>query len=155
MTLRAGALGSLLATVVTVTPAVVAAQVSPTAPVHPTMPWAGITTPYGQFIRFVYVPPQPVTLQFLVQSPLDTPSEPAPRVPAADGGTKVEEPPAPAPAAEPAPAPPQVVTQQIMVPGYHVRETTVGYYYPERWGIEQTGINAYRWRRLPAQFLPR
>lgn len=27
---------------------------------HPTMPWAGITTPYGQFVRWVWMPPQPV-----------------------------------------------------------------------------------------------
>jgi hypothetical protein len=27
---------------------------------HPTMPWVGITTPYGQFLRWVWMPPQPV-----------------------------------------------------------------------------------------------
>jgi hypothetical protein len=27
---------------------------------HPTMPWVGITTPYGQFVRWVWMPPQPV-----------------------------------------------------------------------------------------------
>ena len=27
---------------------------------HPTMPWTGITTPYGQFVRWVWMPPQPV-----------------------------------------------------------------------------------------------
>ena len=27
---------------------------------YPTMPWVGITTPYGQFLRWVWMPPQPV-----------------------------------------------------------------------------------------------
>jgi len=27
---------------------------------HPTMPWVGITIPYGQFLRWVWMPPQPV-----------------------------------------------------------------------------------------------
>ncbi len=27
---------------------------------HPTMPWFGIPTPYGQFVRWVWMPPQPV-----------------------------------------------------------------------------------------------
>ncbi|HEY7516954.1 MAG TPA: hypothetical protein VIE36_01585 [Methylomirabilota bacterium] len=27
---------------------------------HPTMPWVGITTPYGQFLRWVWMPPRPV-----------------------------------------------------------------------------------------------
>ena len=27
---------------------------------HPTMPWVGIATPYGQFLRWVWMPPQPV-----------------------------------------------------------------------------------------------
>ena len=27
---------------------------------YPTMPWVGITTPYGQFLRWVWMPPQPL-----------------------------------------------------------------------------------------------
>ena len=27
---------------------------------HPTMPWVGIPTPYGQFLRWVWMPPVPV-----------------------------------------------------------------------------------------------
>jgi hypothetical protein len=27
---------------------------------QPTMPWVGIPTPYGQFLRWVWMPPQPV-----------------------------------------------------------------------------------------------
>jgi hypothetical protein len=29
---------------------------------HPTMPWVGITTPYGQLIRYVWVPAQEIVL---------------------------------------------------------------------------------------------
>ena len=134
-----------LAIVLVGTPATVMAQVSPTAPAHPTMPWSGVTTPAGQLIRYVYMPPQPVTLEYLV--PGEAPAaEPSP--PAADGAAKGEEPP-------PVDAAPQVVRQQVTVPGYYVRETTVGFHYPERWVIEQTGPNAYRWRMLPAQFVPK
>ena len=27
---------------------------------HPTMPWVGITIPYGQLLRWVWMPPEPV-----------------------------------------------------------------------------------------------
>lgn len=27
---------------------------------HPAMPWFGVATPYGQFLRWVWMPPQPV-----------------------------------------------------------------------------------------------
>ena len=141
-----------LAFVLVGAPAIVTAQVSPTAPAHPTMPWSGITTPSGQLIRYVYMPPQPVTLEYLVLSEAPV-IEASP--PAAAGDAKGEnQPPADA-ARTPAPATPQVVRQQVTVPGYYVRETTVGFHYPERWVIEQTGPNAYRWRMLPAQFVPK
>ena len=49
---------------------VVAGAQAPTPPIvvpppdlvnpHPTMPWFGIATPYGQFVRWVWMPPQPV-----------------------------------------------------------------------------------------------
>jgi hypothetical protein len=155
VSLRADTLGRLLAIVLAGTPAVAAAQASPTAPPHPGMPWSGITTPYGQLIRHVYVPPRPVTLQYLVQGPPAVPVPAEPPAPAAEGDTQAVEPPAPAAAAEPTATVPQVLSQQVTVPGYYVRETTTGYHYPERWTIEQTGPNAYHWRRLPAQFVPR
>jgi hypothetical protein len=140
-----------LALVLLVVPAAAPAQVSPTAPAHPTMPWGGITTPYGQLIRYVYMPPQPVTLEYLLPG---APSlEAAP--PAGDEGKPEGTPPAAEPARENPPATPQVVRQQVTVPGYYVRETTTGFHYPERWAIEQTGPNVYRWRMLPAQFVPR
>jgi hypothetical protein len=136
-------------------PATVVAQVSPTAPPHPTMPWSGITTPYGQLIRYIHMPPQPVTLEYLVPVASPPPAEePSP----AAGGEARKDATAPADAAgeSPPPAPgPQVVRQQVIVPGYYVRETTVGFHYPERWVIEQTGVGAYRWRLLPAQFVPK
>jgi hypothetical protein len=137
-------------------PSTAIAQVSPTAPPHPTMPWSGITTPQGQLLRFIYVPPQPVTLEYVVTGPADTPppvADPAP--PAAPDQAKSGD----APAAEPAPpsassAPgPRIFHQQITIPGYYVRETTVGFHYPERWAIEQAAPNVYRWRQLPAHFI--
>jgi hypothetical protein len=144
------------------------------------MPWTGITLPQGQFIRFVYMPAQPVTLEYLVPGTPEAPPptvEPAP--PASEGEAKAdakpdakpdakaeakkgapteakaEDKPAPEPPAETPPPAPRLVRQQVMVPGYYVRETTVGFHYPERWVIEQAGPNAYRWRMLPAQFVPK
>ena len=137
-----------------IVPATAAAQ-SPTAPPHPSMPWGGITTPYGQFIRFVYVPPQPVALEYLVPG---TPESPPPAVeprPADGGEATTGDKPTEEPPRESPPLAPRVVHQQVTVPGYYVRETTVGFHYPERWAIEQVGVGAYRWRMLPAQFVPK
>ena len=144
-----------LALVLLTLPSMVAAQVSPTAPPHSSMPWSGITTPQGQMIRFIYVPPQPVTLEYLVMGPTDTPP------PAADPAPPTEEPkteektPEPASPSEGPPPSPRVVRQQVTVPGYYVRETTVGFHYPERWAIEHVAPNVYRWRQVPAQFIPK
>jgi hypothetical protein len=138
-------------------PVTVAAQtVSPTTPAHPSMPWSGITTPQGQLLRYIYVPPQPVMLEYVMPAPSETPApavEPAP--PNAEAETKTaEKPPEPAPSSESPPPGPQIVRQQVIVPGYYVRETTVGFYYPDRWSIEQAAPNVYRWRQIPAQFIP-
>ena len=132
-----------------------AAGQSATAPPHPSMPWGGVTTPLGQFIRFVYMPPQPVTLEYVVAGPAPAPLPAEPPAPAAEGEAKAGETPPAEPAPAAAPVTPQIVRQQVTIPGYHVRETTVGYHYPERWAIEQTGLNAYRWRVLPSQFVPK
>src|SRR5688572_28897357 len=51
----------------------IAAGQSATTPPHPSMPWGGVTTPLGQFVRFVYMPPQPVTLEYLVAGPAPAP----------------------------------------------------------------------------------
>jgi hypothetical protein len=147
---------SVLGVALLATPVVALAQVSPTAPVHPTLPWAGITTPHGQLIRFIYVPPQPILLEYLVIAPPESgapPVEPAP--PPAEGEVKPEAAAPEAPAPGSAPATPQVVRQQVTVPGYYVRETTVGFHYPDRWAIEQAAPNVYRWRQVPAQFVPK
>jgi len=188
-------------------PATAAAQTSPTPPlpsptfrVHPALPWAlGIATPHGQLIRYIYVPPQPVTLHYLVlqylvpgapesappaaestpppvaPAPLPVPAppaaEPAPPSAAPTPPSAAATPPSPAPGppspaadakppedpagGESVPVTPQIVYQQVTVPGYYVRETTVGFYYPDRWTIEQVGPNTYRWRPLPAQFVPK
>ena len=144
-----------LAVALLVAPATVAAQVSPTAPPHPTMPWTGLPTPYGQLLRYVYMPPQPVTLEYLVPVVPGTP--PAEEPPPGAGSAARGEASAPldAPRDSPPPPEPQIVRQQVTVPGYYVRETTAGFHYPERWVIEQAGVGAYRWRLLPAHFVPK
>ena len=184
-------------------PATAAAQISPTTPSHPNLPWGiGVATPQGQLIRYIYVPPQPVTLQYLVPGapesappaaesapPTAVPAPPSavpapptaqlapptaqpvpptaqlappsaqpvpptaqPAPPSAAGDAK---PPEDTASGESVPATPQIVYQQVTVPGYYVRETTVGFHYPDRWTIEQVGPNTYRWRPLPAQFVPK
>ncbi len=192
-------------------PATAAAQISPTTPSHPNLPWGiGVATPQGQLIRYIYVPPQPVTLQYLVpgapesappaavpappsaqpappsaqlappgaqpappSSAQPAPSSAQPAPPAAQPGAPTTEvapptaqpvpssaagdakPPEDTAAGESVPATPQIVYQQVTVPGYYVRETTVGFHYPDRWMIEQVGPNTYSWRPLPAQFVPK
>jgi hypothetical protein len=45
------------------TPGVPGNPTNPADPInnpHPTMPWVGIPTPYGQFMRWVWMPPVPV-----------------------------------------------------------------------------------------------
>jgi hypothetical protein len=142
-------------------PPTAAAQISPTTPAHPNLPWGiGVATPQGQLIRYIYVPPQPVTLQYLVPgAPESAPpaAEPAPpsAAPAPPSATADAKPPEDTAAGESVPATPKIVYQQVTVPGYYVRETTVGFHYPDRWTIEQVGPNTYRWRPLPAQFVPK
>jgi hypothetical protein len=145
------AIRRVLALVLLIAPATALGQ-SATAPPHPSMPWGGVTTPLGQFLRFVYMAPQPVTLEYVVTGP--APALPPAEPPASTDG---EGKPAETPPAEPA-APataPYLVRQQVTIPGYYVRETTVGYHYPERWAIEHAAPNVYRWRMLPAQFVPK
>ena len=170
-------------------PATAAAQISPTTPAHPNLPWGiGVATPQGQLIRYIYVPPQPVTLQYLVPGapesappaaqpappsaqPAPPPAAPAPStaqpappaaqptppaaVPAPPSAAGDAKPPEDTAAGESVPATPQIVYQQVTVPGYYVRETTAGFHYPDRWMIEQVGPNTYSWRPLPAQFVPK
>jgi hypothetical protein len=89
-----------------------------------------LTVP-GQFIRDVWIPPQPVVVDAMVAMPA--------REGQADTSDKTEEPEY------------GVLRQTYMVPGYYVRETTVGFHYPERWVLDQS----YTWRVAPAEFWPR
>jgi hypothetical protein len=41
----------------------------------------------------------------------------------------------------------------VTVPGYYIAETTTGYYYFERWALEESNDGVYQWRLLPAQFV--
>jgi hypothetical protein len=68
-------------------PVTAVAQVSPTAPVHPALPWSGITTPQGQLIRFIYVPPRTVTLEYFMPAAVGESPQPvtAPAPPPAEG----------------------------------------------------------------------
>jgi hypothetical protein len=87
------------------------------------MPWATNSTSrvdYGQVVRYIPVPPQPVSLTV--------------HVPVPEG------------------VPPKTEQQMVEVPGYYVTETTTGFYYPERWTIQQTGAGVYQWVKLPPDF---
>jgi hypothetical protein len=48
--------------------------------------------------------------------------------------------------------PPQTQQQTVEIPGYYVAETTTGYYYPERWTLQQMNVGVYQWVKLPAEF---
>jgi hypothetical protein len=132
-----GALGGLVAAMVLAagpalaqtTPPPPATQPNPGNPAdftrnpHPTMPWGGITSPGnnpGTVLRYIAVPPQPVTVQV--------------------------------PASVPDGFPRQMVTQTVEIPGYQIVETTTGFFYPERWTLDQLNVGVYQWRRLPAEF---
>jgi len=113
---------------------------SPTVPAHPSFPWAlGPAIPQGQLLRYVWIAPQTV----VVDTILPVPAEP----PAQDGTSNGAE---QIPASESAPQY-AVWRQTAVVPGYWVRQTTAGVYYPQRWTLEQTAPGAYRWRLLPPE----
>jgi len=48
--------------------------------------------------------------------------------------------------------PPQTSEQTVEIPGYYVAETTTGYWYPERWTLQQLNVGVYQWVKLPAEF---
>jgi len=48
--------------------------------------------------------------------------------------------------------PPQTRQETFEIPGYFVTETTTGYYYPERWTLQQMNVGVYQWVKLPAEF---
>jgi len=99
-------------------------------------PWAiGPAIPQGQLLRYVWIAPQTVVVDTIL---------PGPAPEAAAAGTQES------PASEDAPQY-AVWRQTAVVPGYWVRQTTAGVYYPQRWTLEQTAPGAYRWRLLPAE----
>ena len=48
--------------------------------------------------------------------------------------------------------PPQTREEIVEIPGYYVAETTTGYWYPERWTLQQLNVGVYQWVKLPAEF---
>ena len=123
---------------------------SPSAPLSPTSPpwvnlhWSlGPAIPQGQmlrqsqtvpggYVRDIWIPAQPVVVEAMVALPARAGSELA-SAGRATGETEY-----------------QVVRQDYLVPGYYVRQTTVGFHYPERWVLDQS----YTWRQAPAEFRP-
>jgi hypothetical protein len=126
-------------------PAVAGAQSAPTttAPVYPLMPW-GMRTAIenGNYVRDFWVPPYTVTVDTIMPVPAEQP-DPA-------SATEPAEP----PAATDSPPQYQVWRQSVVVPGYWVRQTTAGNFYPQRWTLEQVAPGSYRWRLLPAELRP-
>ena len=45
--------------------------------------------------------------------------------------------------------------QVIEIPGYVVTETSTGYIYPPRWGVQQVTPGVHQWVALPQQFQPK
>ena len=90
---------------------------------HPVMPWATNSTSRVDYGQVVrYVPVPPQSVSLTVH------------VPVPDG------------------VPPKTEQQTVEIPGYYVTETTTGFYYPERWTIQQTGAGVYQWVKLPPDF---
>jgi hypothetical protein len=56
------------------------------------------------------------------------------------------------PAPLPDGVPPQAREETVEIPGYYVAETTTGYWYPERWALQQLSTGVYQWVQLPAEF---
>ena len=48
--------------------------------------------------------------------------------------------------------PPRTGQQTVEIPGYYVTETTTGFWYPERWTLQQLNVGVYQWVQLPAEF---
>ena len=113
-------------------------------PAYVILPWGlGVTGA----ARDVWVAPRTVIVDTVVQVP-------APPGQAAMAASETQD---EAPSGEPAPsveAAPQygLWRQTAVVPGYWVRETSTGVFYPRRWTLEQTATGYYQWRLLPAEF---
>jgi hypothetical protein len=91
---------------------------------HPTMPWTGITSPGG----------------------VDY-GTPIRYIPVASQPVTIE-----TLAPTPEGVPSRMVSQVVEIPGYQIVETTTGFYYPDRWTLDQLNVGVYQWRRLPGEF---
>jgi hypothetical protein len=92
---------------------------------HPTMPWAGNNPNQGAFNYgqvIQYIPVSPQRVE--IEVPVSLP----------DG------------------VPAQTQKQVQEIPGYYITETTTGYWYPERWTLQQLNVGVYQWVKLPAEF---
>jgi len=137
-------IGLLMVLFASSVPASAQSSPSPTSSPWVGLPWAlGPAIPQGQMlrqslsipgapVRDIWVPAQPVVVEAMVALPVQAGSELA-SAGRATGETEYG-----------------VVRQNYLVPGYYVRETTVGFHYPERWVLDQS----YAWRLVPAEFRP-
>lgn len=90
---------------------------------HPAMPWAPFSPTRADYGTVVqYIPVPPQ--EVVVQIPVQLP----------DG------------------VPPQTREGTVEIPGYYVAETSTGYWYPERWTLQQLNVGVYQWVKLPAEF---
>jgi len=135
--------GSLLVLLAAATAEAQSVAPSPGQPAHPALPWGiGVAIPVGQFLRDLCIPPQPVVVDTVLPVPEDRPTDAMATTTSAT----------PTPAVDRDGTPPYMVWRQTAtVPGYCIRQTTAGDYYPQRWTLEQMPDGAYRWRLLPAE----
>jgi hypothetical protein len=139
---------------------------------HPAMPWAPnnpdrfLSETYGTVIQYIPVPPQQVAIPLPASAQAPTPEQTgAPAQTPGQTGVPAQAPeqtrvPIQAPEQTATPAqtreetgvPAQTREQIVEIPGYYVTETTTGYWYPERWTLQQVNVGVYRWVKLPGEF---
>ncbi|MBI2153826.1 MAG: hypothetical protein HYV92_09070 [Candidatus Rokubacteria bacterium] len=91
---------------------------------HPTNPWTGVTNPNRAIQGSVIGYIQIPSQQVVIQVYVPGPGS-------FSGGYEA---------------------QVIEIPGYVVAETTTGYIYPPRWGLQEVTPGVYQWVPLPEQF---
>jgi hypothetical protein len=92
---------------------------------HPGMPWSGVPTASGYGVPIRQIWAPPQSVPIEVLVP------------------KSED------------TPERWDTQYTEIPGYYYTETTLGYIYPERWGLYSPEKGRYEWQRVPAAFQPK
>ncbi len=92
--------------------------------IHPTMPWVGITNPNQVNYGAVVRSIEVPPQQVEIQVYVPGPGS-------FSGGYE---------------------QQVVEIPGYVVTETTTGYIYPERVGLQQVTLGVHQWVTLPQQF---